>query len=124
MAAPHVSGAAALVLTRFPNYSRQELFDILVNSVEAVLLDQPQGRGRIDISQAVQVEQPLPTARLSITANVSGVVDVSGAALGSFFAGYTLRIGAGRTPTNWIELSSSNSQVTNGLLGRLDSSLV
>jgi hypothetical protein len=124
MAAPHVSGTAALVLTRFPNYSRQELFDILVNSVEVLLLDQPQGRGRIDVARAVQVEQPLPTARLSVTPNVSGIVDVNGAANGTFFAGYTLSIGAGRTPTNWIEIASSNARVTNGFLGRLDSSLV
>lgn len=124
MAAPHVSGAAALVFSRFPNYSRQELFDILVNSVEVLLFDQPQGRGRIDISQAVQVDQPLPTARLSVPSNVSGIVDVNGVALGSFFAGYTVSIGAGRTPTNWIEISSSNLPVTNGFLGRLDSSMV
>ena len=124
MAAPHVAGAAALVLTRFPNFTRQELFDILVNSVEAVLLDQPQGRGRIDIGQAVQVDQPLPTAKLIVSANVSGFVDVSGTAMGSFFTGYTLRVGAGRTPTNWIEITSSSLRVTNGFLGRLDSSLV
>jgi subtilisin family serine protease len=124
MAAPHVSGAAALVLARFPNYTRQELFDILVNSVEGVLFDQPQGRGRLDISQAVQVDQPLPTARLSLPANVSGIVDVSGTALGSFFTGYTVKVGAGRTPTNWIEIASSNSRVTNGFLARLDSALV
>src|SRR6185503_3531023 len=80
MAAPHVSGAAALVLSRFPKYTRQELFDILVNSVEPVLLDQPQGRGRIDISQAVQVEQPLPSVKLLVPASVSGIVDVTGTA--------------------------------------------
>ncbi|HVK59199.1 MAG TPA: S8 family peptidase, partial [Candidatus Kapabacteria bacterium] len=78
MAAPHVSGMAALVLSRFPIYTREELFDILVNSVDAVTVDLPIGNGRINLSRAVQMDQPLPTARLKVRDTVSGFVDVTG----------------------------------------------
>jgi subtilisin family serine protease len=124
MAAPHVSGMAALVLARFPNYGRQELFDILANSVEEILFDQPIGRGRIDASIAVQMDQPLPNAKVTVIPNVSGPVEVIGSATGSFVSGLRVMVGAGRTPTNWIEVASSNARVTNGLLARFDSALV
>ncbi|MGZ8938486.1 MAG: Ig-like domain-containing protein, partial [Limisphaerales bacterium] len=119
-----VTGMAALVLSRFPVYSRQELFDILINSVDAMGFDLPIGNGRINLSRAVQMDQPLPTARVSVSETVSGFVDVSGTAAGTFFSGYSLNIGAGRTPTNWVQISSSTLAVTNGFLGRLDSALV
>ena len=124
MATPHVSGMAALVLARFPNYGREELFDILVNSVEVMLFDQPIGRGRIDLSIAVQMDQPLPTARLRVEPTVSGVVDVAGNTKGTYFSGYSVRVGAGRNPTNWIEIAASNARATNALMAQLDTALV
>ena len=124
MAAPHVSGMAALVLSRFPTYTRQELFDILVNSVDTMVFDQPIGNGRINLSIAVQMDQPLPTAHLFSPATVSGVLDIKGDATGSFFAGYSLNVGAGRTPSNWVSISSGLGRITNGSVGIFDSSVV
>ena len=124
MAAPHVAGVAALVLSRFPMYSRQELFDILVNSVDAMAFDAPMGNGRINVAKAIQMDQPLPTARISVAETVSGFVDVRGTAAGTFFAGYSLNIGSGRSPSTWIPISSSLTSVTTGALGRFDSAIV
>lgn len=124
MAAPHVSGTAALVLSRFPNYSRQELFDILINSVDRVVFDQPMGNGRLDASRAVQMDQPLPTARLSAPATLSGQIALTGTATGSFVAGYGVFVGAGKSPTNWIQIGGSTQHVTNDVLATVDSSVV
>jgi subtilisin family serine protease len=124
MAAPHVSGIAALVLSRFPNYSRQELFDILINSVDVVTFDQPMGNGRINAGRAVQMDEPLPTARLIVPATVSGSIALSGTANGSFTTGYGVFIGPGKTPTNWLAVASSTARVTNSFLAQLDTAMV
>jgi subtilisin family serine protease len=124
MASPHVAGVAALVLSRFPMYSRQELFDILVNSVDTMAFDVPIGNGRINAAKAVQMDQPLPTARISVAETVSGIVSVKGTAAGTFFAGYSLNIGSGRAPAAWIPISSSLNTITNSILGQFDSSIV
>ena len=124
MASPHVTGMAALVLARFPMYSRQELFDIVVNSFDAMSFDLPIGHGRINAARAVQMDQPLPTARLSVAETISGNVDVTGTAAGTYFAGYSLNIGSGSSPSTWIQIGSSLTAVTNAQLGRFDSSVV
>jgi subtilisin family serine protease len=124
MASPQVAGVAALVLSRFPNYSRQELFDILVNSVDPVLFDFPVGSGRLNALLAVRMDQPLPIVRIVLPPTLSGRHAVTGTAIGSYFAGYLLRAGAGTYPTNWIELSASSIPVANGIVGEFDSSLI
>ncbi|HEX7862369.1 MAG TPA: Ig-like domain-containing protein [Verrucomicrobiae bacterium] len=124
MAAPHVSGTAALVLSRFPVYTREELFDILVNSIDVVSFDLPLGNGRLNTARAVQMDQPLPTAKLTVSETVSGRTDAFGMASGTFFSGYSLNIGAGRTPTDWIQIASSATPITNALIANFDSSLV
>ncbi len=124
MAAPHVSGVAALVLSRFPKYSRQELFDILINSVDVVPFDQPMGNGRINAARAVKMDQPLPTARLAVPPTISGSITVTGTANGTFAVGYGVFIGSGKNPTNWLPVASSTSRVTNSTLAQLDTALV
>jgi subtilisin family serine protease len=124
MSAPHVAGTAALVLSRFPNYSRQELFDILVNSVDPVLFDEPLGNGRLNANIAVQMDQPLPSAKLSVPATISGGISITGMATGTYTVGYGVFIGSGKTPTNWLSVASSTARITNGLLAQLDSSIV
>lgn len=122
MAAPHVSGVAALVLSRFPGYTRQELFDILVNSVDPVLFDKPVGAGRLNSFLAVRTDQPPPKVRLSVPPTLSGRQPIVGTAYGSFFIGYTLRAGSGTYPKDWIELASATSPITNAVAGVFDSS--
>jgi subtilisin family serine protease len=124
MAAPHVAGVAALVLSRHPEYGRQELFDILINSVDPITFDQPLGNGRINAARAVLMDQPLPMARLSITATLTGEIDATGSAGGAFFAGYGLFIGSGRGPTNWIQITNSIQPLTNAFIATVNSGLI
>jgi len=124
MAAPHVAGTAALVLARRPNFTRQELFEILINSTDPVAVDQPLGNGRLNAELAVRTEEALPTARLAVPATVAGRALVMGTAGGSSFAGYLVRIGAGRAPTNWTEIATGAKEVVNGMLAEFDTSLL
>lgn len=124
MAAPLVSGTAALVLSRHPELRRQDLYDILINSVDPIPFDQPMGNGRLNAAIAMRMDQPLPTARLRVSPTLSGVVEIAGTASGSFFTGFRVRAGAGRSPASWIDLASSAQPVTNGLLARFDTALL
>lgn len=120
MSAPLVSGAAALILARYPAYSREDVRSILLNSTDDIFTDRPLGRGRLNLLKAVRMDQPPPLARLILGEQLSGRTDVTGTAAGSFATGYTLLLGLGNTPTNWTTLSSSTRLVTNGLLGTID----
>ncbi|MCB0353980.1 MAG: S8 family serine peptidase [Bdellovibrionales bacterium] len=71
MAAPHVTGAAALVLSQYPEYTGQQVKDSLVNSVSGVssLRTKTLSGGRLNVLQALGADpQPsLPEESLSIT---------------------------------------------------------
>lgn len=121
MAAPHVSGVAALVLARFPHYGSEDVRAILINSTDPVKTDKALGRGRINAAKAVQTDQPLPRAALDLPAMLSGRVEIRGSAAGGFFQGYSLLAGKGRNPETWIEIASGMEPVSRGLLGVFDS---
>ncbi|MGD0537187.1 MAG: Ig-like domain-containing protein [Verrucomicrobiota bacterium] len=116
MAAPHVSGVAALILSRHPEFTNVEVETILRNAVDPVVPDQPLGAGRINAAQAVAVDTPLPQARLQVPAVLYGKVDVAGTAAGTNFAGYTLEYGPGLYPTNWTPIGNGTTRVTNDVL--------
>lgn len=120
MAAPLVAGAAALILARFPEYTREDVRSVLLNSTDDVFTDRPLGRGRLNVLKAVLMDQPPPLARLVLGEQLSGRTEVNGTASGSFATGYALLLGLGNTPTNWTTLSSSTRLVTDGLLGVID----
>ncbi|HYD48487.1 MAG TPA: S8 family serine peptidase [Terriglobales bacterium] len=75
MAAPHVSGVAALVLGRNPGFSRVEVTQVLIDSAQNVGepgWDRTSGHGRVDAAAAVavqhtpvgQIESPENDARI------------------------------------------------------------
>lgn len=116
MAAPHVSGAVALVFSRHPEFSNTEAEDVIRNAVDPVGGTDYIGLGRLNAAKAVKTDVPLPTARLAIPAILSGRVDLPGSALGSRFAEYILEYGQGVYPTNWSRLHSSRTPVSQGAL--------
>ena len=63
MASPHVAGAAALVLSLYPNLTPQQVSDCLVASADPISTDKPIGK-RLNVFRALQAcgsEQPPPT---------------------------------------------------------------
>jgi subtilisin family serine protease len=116
MATPHVSGVAALILARHPDFTNDQLANILRNSVDTISTDQSIGSGRINAALAVRVNVPLPQVKLSLPDTLSGDVNISGTAAGNDFVSYLLEYGQGSEPTNWTAFYSSDTPVPNGTL--------
>ncbi len=116
MAAPHVTGTAALVWSLHPDFSNEQIATILRNAVDDIGPDRYVGTGRLDAAKAVAVRSPLPTAKLRLPAVLAGVVDLPGTAAGTNFARYRLEFGAGTYPTNWTPFYESAQPVVDGLL--------
>lgn len=116
MATPFVSGVAALVLSRHPQFTARQVADILKNTADPIPVEQAIGYGRLNAARAVRVEQPLPDARLEAPAVLQGRVTFRGTAAGEGFLSYTLASGVGERPTNWVDFFTGTAPVTNGVL--------
>lgn len=116
MATPHVAGAAALVLSRHPEFTAHQVADILKNTADFVKSDFKIGRGRLNAFKALQIDLPLPEAVITAPAVLHGSVDFRGAAAGGHFVRYSIAHGPGVQPESWTEIFSSEAAVTNGLL--------
>lgn len=114
MAAPHVSGAAALLLAWRPDFTPREIATLLTSSAEEIPASRFAGAGRLDAGRALRIGRPLPEAELDLPAEVSGVMDLPGRAGGPGFQGYRVELGAGRRPQEWSWLGGSGVATTDG----------
>ena len=131
MATPHVAGLAALLVARDPSLTPEEVRQ-LVRAGAADLgpsgKDASFGYGRIDAAASLAAAQarplaPVLTAPASRT-TVSGLVEIAGRAAGPGFSGYGVEVGAGRTPTSWSTLATSQQPVGDGRLASFDTTTV
>ncbi len=119
MAAPHVAGLAALVMSARPTWSVEQVRQAIRKGavdVGAPGFDVTSGYGRINATNTLAVAHP-PTAQLINPRNatvVMGSVPVTGFALPTpaNTASWTLRAGAGTAPTSWTTIASSSSANT------------
>jgi subtilisin family serine protease len=125
MAAPHVSGAAALILAQHPNYTPEQVRQVLRRGTvdsNANGYDSDLGYGRIDT--ALSINEPVPLEaliQLPVVVETSQVV-VAGSANGDQFKNYILEFGIGVAPTTWTTVASNTSAVRSGTLGTWDAS--
>lgn len=114
--APHVSGAAALLLSIDSTLTNEQIKKILKSTsddIESPGWDIKSGAGRLNIEKALQV--PLkseikishPSQDFSTAENF---VDVDLTVISPYFKSYELSFGVGITPTEWIILSESSYQ--------------
>ena len=130
MAAPHVSGAAALVLAVHPTYSPAQVRQALragADDVDQAGYDFNAGYGRINVAHAIAV--PAVGAEIASpsdsTVATGTSIPVSGTASGGEFASYTLEYGLGQLPTSWTVFAGPiTTPVDNGDLGTWDISNV
>jgi subtilisin family serine protease len=127
MAAPHVAGVAALVLSRRPDLSVEELRQALRSSaveIGAPGVDLLYGSGRLDAKAALHVDSVLVAKFLGTVngAQTCGATPLAGIAEGTGFARYTLDYGFGPNPTRWTRVVESATPVTRGSLGVFDPS--
>ena len=115
MAAPHVSGLAALVIQARPTFALERIRQVLRTSavdIGAAGRDLVHGYGRVSASAAVLVSQALeakfftPVDGVAINAPVALV----GTARGPGFVRYIVERGAGTAPTTWTSLVNTTTQ--------------
>lgn len=119
MAAPQVAGAAALILSLHPEYSQEQVRQVLRRTsvdVGAAGYDSDFGYGRLDTGKFTTEPTPLEALiQLPVVINTNGVV-INGRANGDQFSRYVLEYGVGNAPTTWTTLVNSTTAVPNGTL--------
>lgn len=131
MAAPHVSGLAALLIAANPGWTVEQLRQAIrkgATDVGAPGFDVTSGHGRIQVQASLQVSQP-PSAQIIHPRNntvVWGSAAVSGFALPTpgQNVSWELFAGAGTAPTSWVSLAQGSGAVNDGPLASVDTRLV
>lgn len=135
MASPHIAGIAALILSRNPNLSPEQVRYILRNSAVDLDIsgyDIAFGYGLANATAALQMVDTLGNATPNLTAAITqpfsngyqygNSIEFIGTASGQNFSHYRLSWGefTMETPITYTEILSSQSSVNNGALGVLD----
>ena len=123
MAAPHVAGLAALILTNRPQLNNEEVRQVLRISADDIGspgFDVYTGHGCIDAGRALNINSTLSVEFYEpFTKDLTNLqsIEIRGTAAGAGFASYELSYGKGVSPSSWTSISSSSSPVTSGVLG-------
>jgi hypothetical protein len=123
MAAPHVSGVAALILSGNPTYSTDLVRQILHVSDTSIPFDSRFGAGKLNAAAAVTIVNPLQPKITGIQFGATPIdpITILGSAQGTGFASYLLEYGAGTQPFFFTPFFSSVTPAS-GVLGQLDPS--
>jgi hypothetical protein len=123
MAAPHVSGVAALILSGNPTYSPEQVRQIIHISNTSVPFDSRFGSGKLNAATAVAIVNPLDAKITGVQFGASPIdpITILGSAQGTGFASYQLEYGVGTQPFFFTPFFSSVTPAS-GTLGELDPS--
>ncbi len=135
MSAPHVAGAAALLLAQDPTLTPDEVETILKESaddIDAVGPDIYTGAGRLNVATALNGGTPIP-----LTAAITGpedgerygyevyepeIIHIRGNALGTDFDHYAVYYAHYETPNYWTQIGTTQYQQSEGFLVNWDAS--
>jgi hypothetical protein len=123
MAAPHVSGTIALILSGNPTYTTDLVRQILHISNTSVPFDPRFGAGKLNAAVALTIVNPLQPKITGIQFGATPIdpITILGSAQGTGFASYLLEYGAGTQPFFFTPFFSSTTPAS-GVLGQLDPS--
>ncbi|MEW5760042.1 MAG: S8 family serine peptidase, partial [Candidatus Thermoplasmatota archaeon] len=126
MAAPHVSGVAALILLKHPEFTNKEVKAILKSTGDIPNSNKYIGTGRINAHKSLTVDSiPISEIYYPDDDTVSGEIEIIGTANGrNGIKMYKIEYGVGIYPTKWKEIFSSTIPVDNGKLGALDTNVL
>ncbi len=128
MAAPHVSGVVALVMSQKPQARVEQIRQILKGSARPVNthpIGQSLGIGCVDAAAALAISAT-PEAHLQSSNASTPLIsqthplEIMGSAQGQGFASYELEWGLGRRPDSWQRISQSVQPVSKASLGSVD----
>ena len=124
MAAAHVSGVVALILSQNPGYSPDIVRTVLRSSATPGNPDPRFTAGNLNASAAVALQN---VQQATITAIIPGArpadpITIQGSAQGPGFASYLLEYGQGAQPFFWTPFFNGFTPVSAGVLGTLDPS--
>lgn len=125
MAAPHVSGVAALAISRHPEFINEQVKQVLrvsADDVSAPGWDLNSGYGRINSYNVLQINSPKVAVITSPARNkiISGLTEIIGTASGT---SYKVEYGEGLRSDLWFEINRGVSVAT-GSLASWDTSLL
>lgn len=117
MATPHVAGAVALIKQAHPNWTAQEIKDVLKNTATDLGIDiAAQGFGMINVSNAIKSDIRSTIAELNIKNNyISTTKDITGTAKGLDFQKYEVYYKP-KKEDNWNLMCTKTDVVTNDVL--------
>ncbi|MDT8324552.1 MAG: S8 family peptidase, partial [Bacteroidota bacterium] len=111
--APFVAGVAALVLSRHPDFTPEDVRGVLIASAEdlgARGWDERYGAGLLRADRAVALDNPtvvrITTPRTDFATNAQQIT-VVGTAASPVMRGYRLEYGVGVNPTRWTAITAS-----------------
>ena len=117
MAAPHVAGVAALVVSAHPNYTNTEVRDVLIATAGQLFVSPLVGAGSLDAYAALTAPMELiakiNSVRVPTETMVSehtGKIEIFGSAGGAGFSEYSLEYGIGEVPDLWFSLGTSQTR--------------
>jgi thermitase len=126
MACPYAAGVAALVLSKNPAWTADNVAAIMKRSVDPVGGPFYIGAGRINILKALQAASAAPNVAISIVSPANGAVfqggtiGVQGSVGGGATNSYSVAWGSGVYPSTWTTFATGTAPVINGLLGNLN----
>ena len=113
VAAAHVSGVAALVLSANPDYSNTEIRETLNTTAGQLFISSVVGAGSLDAHAALTASTALiaqiDTSRMRTQATESNnieKIEIFGSAGGAGFSEYRLEYGVGEVPDLWFSLGT------------------
>ncbi len=123
MAAPHVTGLVALILSQRPELTPDQVRTLLRMSAEDLGTpghDPRTGAGRIDAARALALDPPELRAEIAAPAVLETlrlhdtVAEIVGSAGGPDFAEYRVFVGSGAAPEAWIPLGPARTAPVEG----------
>ncbi len=118
MATPHVTGLAALLLSKNPDLTNEQVRQLLRTDAQPPKQVIDAGKSVTDATKPVLAPYITnPVSRRDITGHT---ISVKGSIEGGNFASYSLQLGVGREPDKWQTIKNSTDQVINGILGMIN----
>ena len=112
MAAPHVSGVAALVLSANPRATNTEVQEKLIATAKPLFITEFVGAGSLDAHAALAASTPF-IARIDVQRTSQQTlerIEIFGSAGGTEFTEYWLEYGIGEVPNLWFPLGTVQTQ--------------